>query len=457
MLRDSTSVIVIIVMFLFSNMIFLNFYSDVWWDSSVYIGMGKYIYSFGKSGLWEDYRLPLFPLVIGLGWALNIDFVLFGRILSLIFACLAIYMTYKLGKEIFSKQTGLIASFFIAFSYTFFFFSGNILTEIPSTFFALLAFYLLFKERYFFVGFFAGVSIMFRIFHIFVFLGAFFLFIFYFCKKRHFVKSITHAICGALSVILPYLILNGILYNDIFKPFKVQTFFVQTTAWNLYRNGWFYLTALLKENFFLILLPSLIFFYRKDYKLNSILTTSLLYIFVYSFVKHKEMRYMIVILPLVYILTSHCISSIYRNIKQKGFFAFLFIILIGVWTYGSFTETANTISYQSQKKDEALHYFQEYLKNAEGAIWITNPLYALYSNKKIDGLLYYYSSENLIDFVSKNNANVVLINNCDIACPPKEHDPYCEESHKILYNKLKTYRKIYSKQPNFCVYEIFTS
>src|SRR3989338_3706940 len=110
-LRGNVGIAAIIVLFLCANLIFLNFYDDVWWDSSVYIGMGKYIFSLGKSGLWEESRPLIFPLILGIGWKLGFDAVYFGRLVSVIFAILVIILTYKIGIKLsptiffFSAQT----------------------------------------------------------------------------------------------------------------------------------------------------------------------------------------------------------------------------------------------------------------------------------------------------------------------------------------------------------------
>ena len=83
-LRDNIGISIIILAFICANAIFLVFYKDVWWDSSVYIGMGKYIYSLGHSGLWEDYRMPLFPLILILVLALALLVVVVVAVLILL-------------------------------------------------------------------------------------------------------------------------------------------------------------------------------------------------------------------------------------------------------------------------------------------------------------------------------------------------------------------------------------
>ena len=342
-LRNHIGIIIIIIIFLCANLVFLNFYNDVWWDSSVYMGMGKYIYSLGHSGLWEDYRMPLFPLILGFGWLLDMDIVLYSRIVSFIFSCLALFMTYKIGKESFSKKTGILASFFLAFSYTFFFFSGNILTEIPSTFFVMVSFYLFFKQRYFLSGLFAGISVMFRIFHSFVFIGIFAAFVLCKYNKKGFASKIFNYFVGLLCLIGPYLSFNFFMYGDVLRPLKIQTFFVHTTAWNLYHGWLFYPIELAKENFFLAALfiaPLLIYKNKKlmDHRIFALFASVIFYILFYSFAKHKEMRFMIVALPILYILLSILLFEIYKKMEFKKIAILIFIIMVLAWIFIPFSK-----------------------------------------------------------------------------------------------------------------------
>src|SRR3989338_4217094 len=59
---------------------------DIWWDSSVYVGMGKYIYSLGEAGLWESSRPLIWPLILGFFWKLNLDYILFGKLFVIFFS-----------------------------------------------------------------------------------------------------------------------------------------------------------------------------------------------------------------------------------------------------------------------------------------------------------------------------------------------------------------------------------
>jgi len=457
MLRDHIGISVIIIMFLCANLIFLNFYDDVWWDSSVYIGMGKYLFSLGKSGLWEESRPLMFPLILGMGWKLGFDAVYFGRLVSVIFAILVVILTYKIGIRISSKKIGLLAAFFTAFSYNFLFFSPNILTEIPSTFFVLLAFYYFLSDRLFLMGLFSGIAVMTRLFQIFTLIGLGLVLFFYSLRKPDFNKRLFYAALGFLLPIMPYFLLNHYLYNDLLLPFKTQSHLTRTTGWMLYEEYGFYFIGLLKENFFMVFLLGIPFFLKKNHKFTALILMPLIYLFILSMAKHKEMRFMLVILPFLYLLASYCLTKIYLKTKHKRFALAFFYVLIAIWITMTFISFKDVFLYRYQRDGQGFLYFQNYLKNSKENVWITNPLYALYSDGKIDGLLYFYSSDNLINFIGKNNGNVetILFNNCDIPCPPAELDSLCPESRKTLYNLVSKFKKVYEKEINSCKYEIY--
>ena len=454
-LKPNIPIISILAIFIISNIIFLSSYQNVWWDSSVYIGMGKYIYSSGNSGLWESSRPLIMPLILGLGWALGLDTILFGRIVSILFSVAVIFMIYIIGLKVFSKKTALLASFFTAFSFNFLFFSPNILTEIPSTFFVLIALYFFLENRFFLMGLFSGLAIMARFFQAFTLIGLALVFFFYLYRKPNFWRKVIYVFLGALIIILPYILLNHLIYNDILLPFKVQTHLTKTTGWTNYQEYGFYFIGLFKDNFLISLLLTLPFFFMKSHKFTALLTISSIYLLIFTLVKHKEMRYMLQILPFLSLLLSHTILELYKKINYEKIAKIVFFAALFVWISITINSLQNVNSY----KDEGALYFQEYLKNTQGNIWVTNPLYALHSDSKISGLLYFYSSNNLINFIDKNkdNVEIVLFNSCDIPCNPTGIDPSCDESRNLLNDVLSKFKKIYEKELYGCIYIIYNN
>jgi len=84
---------------------------DIWWDSSVYVGMGKYIYSSGEVGSWESSRPLVWPLILGFFWEIGLDPVLFGKLLVIVFSLGVLLLTYLIALHIFNRKVAIISSF----------------------------------------------------------------------------------------------------------------------------------------------------------------------------------------------------------------------------------------------------------------------------------------------------------------------------------------------------------
>jgi len=452
---DNKGLIIVTLSFFVVMVILLYNYKVIWWDSSVYIGMGKYIFSYSKSGLWEESRPIILPFILGLGWYFGLDGVIFGRIVSVIFSVLILIMTYIIGSKIISKRFGLIAALLTASSFTFVFFSANILSEVPATLFMLLAFYFFLKEKHFLMGLFSGLAILTRFFQLFALLGIYIIYFVYIYKKPNFNRKLFSNSVGLLLIILPYALLSLHLYDDVLLPFKVQSQLTRTTGWMLYEDNLFYFRALLNENLLFVLLFVLLVLYKNDHRFNALVFAPFVYIIIFSFIKHKETRFMFVILPMLYLLLAYCIDRFYAKVKNKVLAKRFFHVIIFFLMLFTFIKINNAI--QNQQQDQQTSVFQNYLnKNNNGKVWITSPLYALYSDGKIDGLLYYYSSKNLMKFLEANrDADTVLYNSCDMECPPVELDALCPKSRSILNKMLLNFETIYQKDVGLCKYRIY--
>ena len=212
--KEHIGIIAIIILFIFSFFYYFNPNADLWWDSSVYLGIGKYVYSIGEVGLYEESRPLVWPLISGFFWKLGLDAAFFGRLLVLIFGVGTIICTYLVAYDLFNKRTALLASFLLAFSPTFFLFSSIMFTEIPAAFFAMLGLYFFIKQKYNLAGLVFGIAFMTRFFQIF-FIAAIYLFFIYMvyikkAKLNQFLRSVL-----LFSVpIMPFLTLNLILFNN---------------------------------------------------------------------------------------------------------------------------------------------------------------------------------------------------------------------------------------------------
>jgi len=446
-LNNNKAIYTIIFLFLFAKLVTLGNYKIVWWDSAVYIGMGKSIYSLGDSGLWEETRPLVWPLMLGFLWKIGLNPVFYGKALELAFGSLCIFLTYFIGKKLFGGKTASLASLFLALSPTFFFFNGIMLTEIVSTAFTLLAIYYLTEKKHFICGLFFGIAFLTRFLQLFAFiavLAAAFIF-----GKAHF-KILKKILTGFIMAITPYFIINQILYGNLFYPFISQFFLAMGSGWHNYHPFSFYFIGLLRENFLysLSFLGLFLAFRLKDINKKHLAVIFAVFFVFFNLIKQKEMRFLIILLPYMCLLASFSIFYFYNKLKSNAAREILAVIIILSFVFS----IAAIIQYYKSEAGKANQY--EYLQDkfreldANGVIWASNPIMFAVSDKKIAKLMYYpifnrEKKEELIMEMENSQMGMpdfVLIDSCDLECRP--NDKACVDGKNELLNSLKQQLKI---------------
>lgn len=425
----------IVLVFIIIKLFALSSYKTIWWDSSVYIGMGKYIYSFGDAGLWENSRPIAWPLILGFFWKSGLDYVLIGRIAEIIFGSMCIFLTYLIGKEIFGGKIGLLAAFFLAISPTFFFFNGIMLTEIASTFFSLLAIYLFIDENYFFSGLLFGIAFMTKFLQFFVFIGIIFALVY---NK----KNIKNIFFGFFIAILPYLVINQILYHNPFFPFIEQIFLTGNSGWINHQPLSYYFIELFKENFlYLLFVVGIFLSFRKSGSRLIIFPLILAFLF-FSLIKQKEMRFLIILMPYMHLLVSYGLFSFAKSKLLKKSIPVLMLLLFAF----SAIKISIDLASESGKLNKYL-VFQDLLEKSNGNIWISSPIISSESDKRIGKLIYYpVFGRDLKKLLKESeNADFIFVDICDLGCKPS--DSKCESSKKGMISFFRQkFAEIYSRQ-----------
>jgi len=438
--------IILLIFFLIS---ILTLSSNVWWDSAVYIGIGKYIWSMGRIGLFEASRPLVWPAILGFIWRLGLNTIIFGKILQIILGMGCILLTYLIAEDLFDKKTAIFSAILLAFSPTFLFFSNKLLTAIPSTFFSLLAVYLFFKKNYLFAGTSFGIAFMTRFLQLFT-LGAVILVILLNYKDlRDLFNKCVPILAGFMLIVAPYLVFNLFNYGDIFYPFLLQSTMTKFTGFIFHQPWWFYFVNLLKENFLILffLFGLFLFFRNNKPRKTTVLIIFLVFFIFYNLIAHKEMRFVISFLPYLYIITSF---GLVNALKNKRLLLILFVV---IWIV--------QVSSQIRIDQEDSSPFQEYLTHKEnvGNLWITNPVFVVNADVKVDNLMYYWTfDQKKADELNSNIANVdvVLFNSCDLYCEP--YNKNCPSLKQELIGKLKeNLREVYHDKVWECEHYIFES
>lgn len=445
--------IAILAAFLALQAFSLNIQADLWWDSSVYVGMGKYIYSFGESGLWEPSRPLAWPLIIGFYWKIGIDYLFFSKLTIILFGVASAALTYKIALKLFNVTVATYTLLFLCLSSTFFIYNGVLQTEIPSMFFFLLGFYFFLQKKTKLSGFIFGTAVMTRFFQVFLIIPIILSLIYLLVKGKERIKNIALFMLCFFIPIIPYLIFNMYLYNDMLYPLSLQAFMTKNTGWIFNHSASFYFTSLFKENFLIVFsLFGIIALFRKNFEKKIFLFIFLFAFGLYTLAKHKEMRLLISILPFLYAITSLGFLSFFKKfgLYKKP----LIIIMMAVFLIQASTQL------RFNKYDDHFDPFYAYMGSAsiKDGIWISNPSFIALTNKKADELIYYpiYNSTKAKYLQSKiNDASLVMFNTCDVM-PCHPDDKRCIlETEKLIGAFSKNLRLMHNSTYNGCNYLIF--
>jgi hypothetical protein len=425
-------------------------HADLWWDSSVYVGMGKYLYSGGESGLYEDARPVVWPLLLGLFWKLGLDAVLFGKVLLGLFSVGSVVLTYLLGLRLFSKRVALMGSFFLALNSTFFLFSTVLHSEIPSLFFLLLGVYLLVLGRHGFSGLALGVATMTRFFHLVVALGVGGYLIYLYSKKRVSLKELEWFGGGFSVPVILFLVYSFVRHGSFLYPFVLQAWMTRHTGWIFHQGFGSYFEGLWLANVLVVFsLWGLYACYKqKKYLVLVLFAVSFL---PFLLTAHKEMRIIIQALPFLFLLAGAGIVSLVDRLKGRRVVLVLVLLVFLVQALPQL---------EGNRYAAGMGEFSAYLEEVtvDESVWITNPGFVAGSDHAAV-LMYYplYSSERIAELREDvSDADHVLISSCDVLpCP--ESDVDCEQNHAAFLLSLESsHRLVHDDVVDGCEQRIYT-
>lgn len=458
-------IISVLFLSLIIRIIFLFDYHPIWWDSAVYIGMGKHIFSLAQQGLWEPIRPVLWPIVLGLIWKIKLSPVFFSRILILIISLLVVYLTYSITRILFNKESALISSILISFSSIFFFFNFRIYTEIPTVLFVLFAFLFVLKKRYLFSGMFISFAFLTK-FPSGIFLLCLIPLLFSNKKLKDNLINLKYYIIGFLIPVIPYFILNHIIYRNLLFPFISASKTISLVVgcnYLRYQPWHYYFIIILKDNFFFLF--SLIGMFLSIKRFNkqnlSLLLCSLLPLLYFIQLHCREYRYIILFLPFIAVLSGIGIDSLMRTLKLNNIIKKITIIAILLisMSLAFFYYHSNEPIVKIMPQENFLHFAEN--KTIENQIWTTNPSVNLFVDKKVE-LLYYpvYSTQKIDIFtkeiISAENISMIFLDTCSggMTCSPL--DTECHKRTGQLIDDLdKIFKLSYKESFGECDYYIF--
>jgi len=169
----------------------------------------------------------------------------------------------------------------------------------------------------------------------------------------------------------------------------------------------------------------------------------------FFFIPQKQMRVLLPALPFFYMVIAATLTSFIYKVKKHRIILITIGILWAAWTipYLDF----NTY-------DDKNDMYYEYVQNNElrGTVWVSNPAYVVYSDYGAK-LLYYprFDSDKIKEIQETLTGNeTILLNTCDIPCPPTEAQ--CESEKTLFIEELKkNYVLVKSETQWICEMYIF--
>jgi hypothetical protein len=362
------------------------------WDEAVYTGMGKHISSGGASGLWEPIRPVGLPLVLGLIFITGLPFELSAEIALLAFSVGLLALVYLLAKKIFNAPTGILAVLLMMWTSVFFVQSSLILTEVPSTFFAVLSLYLLTQRRLFFSGMSAGMAALFKFPHV-LLPVAIAAFICIAVAHRDRVHAALVAGAGYAVIAGPLLLFHAVRYGSALEPFLLASSHQANpllVVHGIAANALFYLASAVRENVFFLFVPVGIYAILREKNKESagVAVAAILYLVYFTFIPNKQERFLLLFLPFFAIISAYGFYSLLVGMRgstwKSATILAVIVMVAGASAYGTLMSDAEWYRYRGSVEHGI------YDLPVRGTVLTSDPVFAYYNDNLF--IPYYFST-----------------------------------------------------------------
>ncbi|MBI4143659.1 hypothetical protein HY486_00230 [Candidatus Woesearchaeota archaeon] len=414
----------IILFFVFAKLYVLSLYHLPGWDESVYVGMGKYIFSFGSSGVWEQIRPPLLPVVLGFFWKLGLDPVFWGELFIILCSVGLIVATYFIALK-FSFPVAVISSFFVAFSPVFFLYSNYLYTHIPSVLLVTIG---LLVSSSIAKGVLSTFAALFRFpMGISLFLHRW--------KKELFI--------AAFLVAVPFFFVNYVMYNDytseswhaVFRPLILGSSHQQNSN-EFVKEGVFYYAVVFAKEFplLLVFLPVGAFFVWKHPVFRFFLVLALYY----HIIPNRQDRFAIEFLPFMAVISG---VGLWWYVKKVRFNRIVLVFLLLLFVPVLLMDYSR-MNWRSDAAPPVVSEYYSFLSGIDGNILTSDPVVAVYSDAHFVPYYFYLDTVPAIVNEWEKGAKISAVVWSESAFPCSDSD--CVAVRSILYKNISSARKVFS-------------
>lgn len=271
----------------------------------------------------QEYSVQIF----GRGY---VNALFWSRYITAILGVLSIFIIYLIGTRLFNKTTGIVAALFLTFNYRHVLSSHLALSDIPNSFFMLLAFYgsiLLYEKnslrRYLLAGLLVGLSFSMK-YQILAFLPFLFAHLSWaFRKKSPSLLIDKRFIIGSILIPLIFVILNPYLLLNLGSAIPVikrvsLRYGSGINSFNFYPVYYYYHFGMGPLVFLTVFIGLMITFLKQ--KMKSLLILSyvipFLYIFLYYMSGGTYVRNFTTVMPLLFLFVGYAFSLVVEKGKK---------------------------------------------------------------------------------------------------------------------------------------------
>ncbi|MBI2580899.1 glycosyltransferase family 39 protein [Candidatus Woesearchaeota archaeon] len=473
-LRDKQlqPLLLVLAVFAAAKAAFLLRYHLPIWDEAVYLGMGKYVYSLGGSGLWEILRPLGLPLITGMVWKLHLPQVLFSEIVTVAFGAGSIALCYLIGKRLFGRNVAVLAAALLAASPVFFLYSSYILTEVPSTFFVLAAIYFFISKRCYLCGSSAALAMLFKfpnglalaaIAAAVIIPGV--------ISRKSQLWPLIKILAAFFLVTLPFLVFNYVFYRPftsnpfdaIFRPFILGAWHQSNPAKAItdpLLNYSFYAIEAFKQHFvFVLAIAAAFLFWKRKWFSDpgKLLLASYFAIYAayFTYIPNKDERFLILFLPAICIFAAAAFFEVLKlsrgiNLKHLKPMRSLALVAIMALLLLSFAVAGyKDYHFYSWRPSSEPAVASELYKSlpglgVKGAVLTSEPFFSVYNDNLF--IYYYFTSfegipqelKALNDWQQNRTFQGIIYSNYPgtLFCP--QSDSECTAARANLYDYVES-------------------